>query len=121
MQNVKHIDTQPRRLPRGDTDPVEIDRSTKAVERSRKRVDGWLEESKEAYKAVAAAGVRMLAEHYPWAFANDQELEHILAIAGDLDDPENRLRMKRWLTVQIVVDTAEKWADEIRRGLFGNE
>ena len=105
---------------RGNANPVEIDRSTSAVRRGRKRVDGWLEESKEAYKAVAAAGVRMLAEHYPWVFANDQEPEHILAIAGDLENPENRLRMKRWLTTQIVVNTAEEWAKDIRRGVFGD-
>lgn len=105
----------------GEGDPVEIQRSTKAVERGRKRLNGWLEESKEDYRAAAAGGVKVLAEQFPQAFAHDHEPEHILAIVGDLDDPENRLRMKRWLTVQIVVDTAEEWAREIRKGLFGDD
>jgi hypothetical protein len=105
----------------GDADSSNIDRRTKAVERARKRIDGWLEDSNEEYQAVAAAGLRTLAEHYPWVFPNDQEREHILAIVGDLEGPENRLRIKRWLTVQIVVDTAEEWAQEIRRDLLGGE
>jgi hypothetical protein len=83
----------------GEGDLGEIQRSTKAVERGRKRLDGWLEESKEAYQVAAEGSLKILAERLPGAFANDQEREHILSVVGDLDDPENRLRMKRWLTV----------------------
>jgi hypothetical protein len=104
-----------------DTDAVEIGRCTKAVERSRKRLDAWLEESRDACKAAAAAGVKAVAENYPWAFANDDEPARILASAGDVDDPENRLRMKRWLTAQIVVNTAEAWTKDIRGAVFGDE
>jgi len=106
---------------RGDTSVAEIWRSTKAIERNRKSLDGYLEESKEAYMAAAVGGVKSIAENYPWAFANEQEPEHILVIAGDLQDPENRLRMKRWLVTEFVLSTAEEWAKDIRRGMFGDE
>jgi hypothetical protein len=105
----------------GDGDLTEIQRATKAVERARKDIDSLLADAAAEYKTAAAAGIKVLLGNYPWVFANDQEPEHILAIAGDLNDPENRLRMKRWLTTQIVLDTAEELAKEIRTGVFGDE
>jgi hypothetical protein len=105
----------------GDGDPTEIQRSTKAVERARKDIDTLLADAAAEYKTTAEVGVRILAENYPWVFANDQEPRHILASAGDLDDPENRQRMKQWLTTKIVLSTAEAWAQEIRQSLFGDE
>jgi hypothetical protein len=104
----------------GDADSAEINRLTKAVERGRKQIDGWLEDSKEAYQAAAAAGIRVLSEKYPWVFASDQESRGILEHADDRGHPENRLRMKQWLTTQIVLDTAEEWAEAIRSGIFGD-
>ena len=105
----------------GDGDITEIQRATKAVERARKDIDSLLADATAEYKTAAAAGIKVLLENYPWAFANDQEPERILASAGDLNDPDNRLRMKRWLTTQIVLNTAEDWAKAIRTGVFGDE
>jgi hypothetical protein len=105
----------------GGGDLTEIQRSTKAVERARKDIDTLLADAAAEYKTTAEAGVRILAENYPGVFANDQEPGRILSSAGDLDDPENRQRMKQWLTTKIVLNTAEAWAQEIRQSLFGDE
>jgi hypothetical protein len=94
-------------------------RLTKSILRRRKRIDGLLEESMEAYKAAAHTAIPGLAENASWAFEDGGEPHRILAAIEDLEDPANRLRTKRWCTVQIVLETIAEWATNIRRSLAG--
>jgi hypothetical protein len=102
-----------------EADPKRIWQQTKAVIRRRKRTSDFLEESKDNYKTVAQVAVPHLAETCPWAFADADEPARILANIDNLEERENRLRMKRWCTVSIVLETVADWAARIRRSIAG--
>jgi len=105
----------------GTADVAEVWRLTKGVARRRKRINAVLEESKEDYMAAARAVVPRLAESAPWAFENGAESERILSSIESVEAPPNRLRMKRWYVVQIVLETITGWASRIRASVTDEE